>query len=153
MKTMSDAGITLIKKFEGFRARPYACPAGVATCGYGSTFYADGAPVKLTDPMVSQADAELLLQNTLGQYEKAVNESVTQPLTQGQFDALVDFSYNCGSMAFKSSTLLKKINAGDMAGASIEFLRWTKANGVTLPGLVRRREAERLLFVGALDGN
>ena len=148
MKTMSDAGITLIKKFESFRARPYACPAGVATVGYGSTFYADGAPVKLSDPLVSQADAELLLQGTLGQYETAVNEGITQPLTQGQFDGAVSLAYNIGAMAFRSSTLRKKINAGDMAGAALEFARWCKAGGVTLPGLVRRREAERLLFVG-----
>ena len=148
MKTMSDAGITLIKKFEGFRARPYLCPASVATCGYGSTFYADGTPVKLSDPVVSQADAEVLLQGTLGQYEAAVNDSITQPLTQGQFDACVDFAYNCGAMAFRSSTLRKKINAGDMAGAALEFARWNKGGGVVLAGLVRRREAERLLFVG-----
>ena len=145
---MSIAGIMLIKKFEGFRARPYLCPAGVATCGYGSTFYADGTPVKLTDLLVSQADAELLLQGTLGQYEKAVNDGITQPLTQGQFDALVDFAYNCGVGNFRSSTLRKKINAGDMAGASLEFARWNKGGGVVLAGLVRRREAERLLFVG-----
>ena len=147
----SIACLTLIKKFEGFRARPYLCPAGVATVGYGSTFYADGRPVKLSDPLISQADAELLLRATLGQYEAAVSEGVSVPLTQWQFDALVDFAYNCGAGNFRSSTLRKKINAGDMTGASLEFARWNKANGVVLPGLVRRREAERVLFVGVRD--
>lgn len=149
MRKMSLNGITLIKKFEGFRARPYLCPGGIATVGYGSTFYADGRPVKLSDPLISQAGAELLLRATLGQYETAVCEGVTQPMTQGQFDALVDFAYNCGAGSFRSSTLRKKINAGDMVGAALEFARWNKAGGVVLPGLVRRREAERALFVGA----
>lgn len=145
---MSSLGVTLIKKFEGFRARPYLCPGLVATVGYGSTFYADGRAVQLTDPLISQADAELLLQGTLGQYEDAVRDCVTQPLTQGQFDALVDFAYNCGTGSFRSSTLRKKVNVGDMMGASLEFARWNKAAGAILPGLVRRREAERVLFVG-----
>ena len=145
--TASGACLSLIKSFEGFRARPYLCPAGVATCGYGSTFYADGSPVKITDPLISQADGEALLMETLGQYEAAVTKGVTVPLAQNQFDALVDFAYNCGSGNLRSSTLLKKINAGDMSGAALEFARWVKGGGVVLPGLVRRREAERLLFV------
>ena len=149
MKTMSPAGIALIKKFEGFRAKAYNCPGGVATVGYGSTFYADGRPVKLSDPLISQADAEALLRDTLGQYEEAVSAGITQPLTQGQFDALVDFAYNCGAGSFRTSTLRKKVNAGDISGASLEFARWNKAAGVVLQGLVRRREAERALFVGA----
>lgn len=150
MRKMSIAGITLIKKFEGFRARPYLCPGLVATVGYGSTFYADGSAVKLSDPLISPEVAQALLQDTLGQYEQAVHESVIVALTQGQFDACVDFAYNCGAMAFRSSTLRKKINAGDIAGASLEFARWNKANGVVLAGLVRRREAERVLFVGGV---
>ena len=148
MKKMSVQGITLIKKFEGFRARPYLCPAGIPTIGYGSTFYADGASVKMTDPLISQADAERLLQGTLGQYEDAVNQGITQPMSQGHFDAMVDFAYNCGSGNFRSSTLRKKFNAGDAYGASLEFARWNKGGGQVLPGLVRRREAERRLFVG-----
>lgn len=146
--TASDACLSLIKQFEGFRARPYLCPAGVATCGYGSTFYADGSPVKITDPLISQADGEALLMETLGQYEAAVNDGVTVLLAQCQFDALVDFAYNCGAGNFRSSTLLKMLNANDIDGASLQFARWNKGGGVVLPGLVRRREAERLLFVG-----
>ena len=149
MRKMSAAGITLIKKFEGFRARPYLCAGGKATVGYGSTFYADGKPVKLTDPLLSQAQAEALLQDTLGEYEDAVNQGITQPMTAGQFDSFVDLAYNIGSGNFRSSTLRKKFNAGDVTGASLEFARWNKSAGIVLPGLVRRREAERVLFVGA----
>ena len=144
---ISEACIMLIKQFEGFRAQPYLCPAGKATVGYGSTFYADGQPVTLADPSITQADAVSLLQGTLGQYEDAVSQGISQPMTQGQFDAFVDFAYNCGSGNFLSSTMRKKFNAGDTLGASLEFARWNKANGVVLPGLVRRREAERVLFV------
>lgn len=144
---MSKVGITMIKKFEAFRAQPYLCPAGKATIGYGSTFYADQTPVKLSDALISPADADALLCDTLGQYEAAVNDGISVPLSQGQFDALVDFAYNCGSGNFRASTLRKKINAGDMAGASLEFVRWNKANGVVLDGLTRRRDAEQALFL------
>ena len=150
MKKMSLAGLLLIKRFEGFRAKPYVCPGGIATIGYGSTFYADGTPVKMTDPLITLAAAEILLQSTLGQYENAVNQGVTQPMTQGQFDAVTDFAYNCGAGNFRTSTLRKKLNSGDIMGASLEFAKWVKGGGVVLPGLVRRREAERVLFMSAV---
>lgn len=143
---ISKVGIDLIKSFEGCYLKAYKCPAGVWTIGWGTTEPIDG--VKPHEGMVitqKQAD-ELLIKNLKG-YENAVNEYVTYSINQNQFDALVSFAYNCGNGALKTSTLLKKLNAGDVHGAANEFLRWNKANGKVLNGLTRRREAERKLFL------
>lgn len=144
--SISKVGIDLIKSFEGCYLKAYKCPAGVWTIGWGTTEPIDG--VKPHEGMVitqKQAD-ELLIKNLKG-YENAVNEYVTYSINQNQFDALVSFAYNCGNGALKTSTLLKKLNAGDVHGAANEFLRWNKANGKVLNGLTRRREAERKLFL------
>jgi len=84
---------------------------------------------------------------TLTEYEDEVRRYVQVPINQNQFDSLVDFAYNVGAKALLKSTLLRKLNAGDTTGASAEFAKWVKGGGVTLPGLVTRREAERVLFV------
>lgn len=147
MKT-SDKGLSLIKSFEGFRAKPYKCPAGVPTIGYGATYYPDGRRVTMQDKPVSEADATAMLRSMLASYEAGVNRYVSAPITQGQFDALVSFAYNVGLSALKSSTLLRLVNARDYAGAAAQFVRWNKAGGKVLPGLTRRREAERQMFVG-----
>lgn len=144
--SISKVGIDLIKSFEGCYLKAYKCPAGVWTIGWGTTEPIDG--VKPHEGMVitqKQAD-ELLIKNLKG-YENAVNKYVTYSINQNQFDALVSFAYNCGNGALKTSTLLKKLNAGDVHGAANEFLRWNKANGKVLNGLTRRREAERKLFL------
>ena len=144
--SISKVGIDLIKSFEGCYLKAYKCPAGVWTIGWGTTEPIDG--VKPHEGMVitqKQAD-ELLIKNLKG-YENAVNEYITYSINQNQFDALVSFAYNCGNGALKTSTLLKKLNAGDVHGAANEFLRWNKANGKVLNGLTRRREAERKLFL------
>lgn len=143
---LSKVGIDLIKSFEGCYLKAYKCPAGVWTIGWGTTEPIDG--VKPHEGMVitqQQAD-ELLIKNLKG-YENAVNKYVTYSINQNQFDALVSFAYNCGNGALKTSTLLKKLNAGDVQGAANEFPRWNKANGKVLNGLTRRREAERKLFL------
>lgn len=142
----SEKCLDLIRRFEGFRSKPYRCPAGVPTIGYGSTRYADGTPVKLTDAAITQAQADDIMRATLGEYENAVNRYVTAPMNQNEFDALVDFAYNAGAKNLLTSTLLRKLNAGDRAGAAKEFDRWVYANGQVLPGLVKRRMAERNLF-------
>lgn len=147
MKT-SDKGLALIKSFEGFSARPYLCPAGVPTIGYGATYYPDGRRVTMQDKPVSEADATAMLRSMLASYEAGVSRYVLVPVTQGQFDALVSFAYNVGLSALKSSTLLRLLNARDYAGAAAQFGRWNRAGGKVLPGLTRRREAERKLFVG-----
>ena len=142
----SPAGLAIIKKFEGFRAKPYACPAGVATIGYGSTYYADGKPVKLTDAPVTEAQAQELLQATLAKYEACVNGAVKMPINQNQFDAFVSFTYNVGCSAFRNSTMLRQFNQGYTPQAAAQFNRWTLGGGKVLAGLVARRAAERALF-------
>ncbi len=89
----SSKGLALIKKFEGFRSKPYLCPAGVPTIGYGSTRYANGNAVNLSDAPITEAEATALLQQTLTTYERGVTSRVTSSVNQNQFDALVCFAY------------------------------------------------------------
>ena len=96
---------------------------------------------------ISTADAEDILKRDLGVFEKAVSDATTKPPNDDQFSAMVSFTFNVGSSAFRDSTLLKKHNAGDFAGAADEFLRWVYAGGQKLPGLERRRKAERALYL------
>ena len=127
--------------------------AGVWTIGYGSTRYHDGRPVKPGDKLASEQQADALFSNTLGQYADAVNQYVKTPLTQNQFDALVSFTYNEGTGALKHSTLLKKLNEEDYAGAADQFLVWNKITDpktgekVICETLVARRREERELFL------
>lgn len=146
----SQGAVALIKVSEAFSSEPYLCPAGVPTVGYGSTRYPDGRAVRLSDAPISETAACDILLTTLVEYEKAVNRYVTVPLNQNQFDALVDFAYNAGAQNLRSSTLLKKLNSGDYAGAALEFGKWIYGAGKKLGGLVIRREAERKLFVSLL---
>ena len=143
----SPKGVELIKKYEGFRSKPYKCEAGVATIGYGATYYPNGQKVKLTDPAIDEKHASLLLEAMLNPYEKAVDSYCRDDINQNQFDALVSFAYNLGNSALKSSTLLKKINK-DPNDKTIrnEFLKWVNAAGKRLPGLVNRRTEESNLY-------
>ena len=140
MKT-SDVGIELIKKYEGCVLKSYKCPSGVWTIGYGHT---NGVKSGM---QITKAQALNYLKQDLSIYEKAVTNYVKVPLNQNQFDALVSFSFNCGSGALKTSTLLQKLNSSDYNGAANEFPRWNKSNGKVLNGLVRRREEEKELFL------
>jgi lysozyme len=145
----SHNGVSLIKQFEGCRLTAYPDPGtGGApwTIGYGWTHPVDGKPVK-PGMTIDQDTADRLLKTGLVSYENDILKLVRVKLTQGQFDALVSFAYNIGSRALSTSTLLKKLNAGDIKGAADEFLRWNKAGGKVLNGLTRRREAERALFL------
>ncbi|MEX5803479.1 lysozyme [Citrobacter freundii] len=146
----SHEGIALIKGFEGCRLTAYPDPGTGGTpwtIGYGWTHPIDGKPVK-PGMTIDQETADRLLKTGLVSYENDVLKLVRVKLTKGQFDALVSFAYNVGSRALSTSTLLKKLNAGDIKGAADEFLRWNKAGGKVLNGLTRRREAERALFLG-----
>lgn len=144
---IGTSGIELIKRFEGFYSKPYLCPAGVPTIGYGATYYEDGTRVKLTDPSITQERAIQLLKNVLVQYEKAVDSFTRDDITQNQFDALVSFSYNVGTQALKNSTLLKRVNINPAdPDIRVQFMRWNKAGGVILKGLTKRREAEANLY-------
>ena len=141
MKT-SQTGIDLIKDFEGFRPEPYLCSASVATIGYGSTL-----GITLDSPAISQEEGEALLAKDLERFECGVHRLCPVPLSQGQYDALVSFSFILGAGALQSSTLRRKIMREDYEGAADEFPRWVFAAGRRLAGLVRRREAERALFL------
>jgi lysozyme len=138
---MSQGGLdNLLKKFEGCKLKAYRCPANVCTIGYGHTSAA-GAP-EVTDGLtITQARAEEILKVDILKYERAVEDLVKVELTQNQFDVLVDFAYNAGVGALKSSTLLKKVNAGKFDDVPAELMKWTKGGGKVLPGLVRRRQA------------
>lgn len=145
----SDKGIKNIKDFEGCSLTAYPDPGtGGApwTIGYGWTHPVDGKPVK-RGMTIDQPTADRLLKTGLVGYENDVLKVAKVKLTQGQFDALVSFAYNVGSRALSTSTLLRKLNDGDVNGAADEFLRWNKAGGKVLNGLTSRREAERALFL------
>jgi lysozyme len=143
-----DIAAALCKQFEGYRGKPYLCPAGVATIGYGSTYYADGRKVTLTDaPMSEQDAAALLLQELHHTYLPAVLRQCPVLLTdEKKCNAFVDFAYNLGTGRLQTSTLKRRINAQDWEGAKEQLMLWTKGGGRVLPGLVKRRTAEcRLL--------
>ena len=143
----SQKGLDLIKRFEGLELKPYKCPAGIPTIGYGNTYYPSGSKVKLTDPAITKEKAEELLKFLLGSYEKSVDSFCRDDISQNQFDALVSFAYNCGVNNLKSSTLLKKVNANpNDQTIKAEFLKWNKASGRVLAGLTKRRQAEADLY-------
>jgi GH24 family phage-related lysozyme (muramidase) len=133
---INDAGIELIKSFEGCRLAAYKCPAGVWTIGYGHTAGVYEGMV------ISQAQADNMLKSDLKKYEKYVTDNVKLPLNENQFSALVSFTYNCGVGNLR--TLIKNRNTNQIADAMILY---NKASGKVLSGLVRRREAERKLFL------
>lgn len=139
----STAGIHLIKHFESFRSVRYLCAGGKWTIGWGHT-----KGVTEHTPAITVPQGDDLLVEDLAQFEEDVESWVKVDLLQCQFDALVSFIFNLGANAFSKSTLLKKLNAGDTMGAADEFLRWNKAKDKVLAGLVKRREAERALFLG-----
>jgi lysozyme len=141
------AGIEMIKFFEGFRSAPYKCPAGIPTIGYGATFYPNGKKVTMADKAITEQEGTALLQNMLVSFEKYVDSYCVDTITQNQFDALVSFAYNLGPANLKSSTLLKKVNANpEDETIRAEFMKWVKAGGKTLQGLVKRRTAEADLY-------
>ncbi|SFQ45605.1 lysozyme [Geopseudomonas sagittaria] len=138
----SEKGLALIRQFEGLRLRAYKCPAGIPTIGYGHT-----AGVKMGQEITRERAEELLLAE-VDRFAGYVERLVTVPLTQGQFDALVAWTYNLGPGALEKSTMLRRLNAGDYASAAAELERWNRAGGQVLAGLVRRRAAERAMFEG-----
>lgn len=146
----SKAAYDLIKRFEELRLEAYLCPAGRWTIGWGHTAYAEPGQA------ISEAEAEQLLHDDVQPLESLISAAVTVPIEQHEFDALVSFCFNVGRGNFTKSTLLRRLNAGDHAGAAAEFARWTMAGARivgqpprTLPGLVARRAAELAMFQGA----
>ena len=153
---LSARGIALIKSFESCREatgdgrfRAYLCPAHVLTIGWGHTNRAGLAFAANTVWTQGQCDDAFV--QDMSVIEAAVKRLVKIALAQNEFDALVSFAFNCGTGNLAGSALLRKLNAGDREGAALEFGKWVHAGGKVLPGLVKRRMAEALLFRG-LDG-
>ena len=144
---ISSRGLELIKDFEGFSSTSYLDVVNIPTIGWGSTFYENGTKVKLGD-QISKTDALKLLEVVANRdFADKIFPFIKVKVSQSQFDAMVSLAYNIGAGAFLKSTLLKKVNAGDFAGAGEEFLRWNKANGKEVLGLTKRREREKQLFL------
>ena len=142
--TPSQNCYNLIKEFEGCELTAYPDPAtgnNPWTIGYGSTIGVHPGMV------ITQEEAEQRLVSDVKRFAEGVNQMVTVPMTQGEFDALCSFSFNLGLGNLRSSTLLRKLNAGDKEAAANQFLVWNMAAGRIMTGLTRRREAERALFL------
>jgi lysozyme len=148
MKQALSSAVELAKHFEGLRLSPYLCPAGVPTQGYGTVWKPDGTKVNLHDPAITEATAEPWLITTLE--DICINLAKVSPvlvMNENAWGAIADFVYNLGISRYKSSTLKKRIDKEDFQGAGVELLRWNRAGGRVLAGLVRRRQAERELML------
>lgn len=145
----SKSGIDFIKSEEAFRPKMYLDKTGNPTIGYG-TLIDKPEEYFLRTATITEEDAIQLLKNDLVRFEKAVNDSIKMPLTQAKFDSLISLAYNIGPDAFKSSTLVKQINAGASNEDIIkEFMKWIFSKGIVLDGLVKRRAKEAALFIGS----
>jgi lysozyme len=143
----SKKAINLIKKWEGLSLKPYLCPAGVPTIGYGATYYQGGIKVKLTDLPITEKEAEEMLVAMIIPFAQAVDSYTTDKVNQNQFDALVSFAYNVGTNALKNSTLLGIVNKNpNDSKIRTQFMRWVRSNGKILKGLQSRRQEEADLY-------
>jgi lysozyme len=139
---ISQEGISLIKKFEGCKLESYQCAAGVWTIGYGSTHGVSQGMV------ITHERAESLLMEDIEVYEEEVNKAVQVDIDQCMFDSIVSWTFNLGGANLNSSTMLKVLNSKDFDNVPEQIKRWNKAGGKVNEGLIRRREAEALLFQG-----
>jgi lysozyme len=156
---ISEAGIQLIKSFEGCQTTPYRCPAGLWTAGYGHVLYPDQARLKTPERALygirdehnrtfDYDEIDELLEKDLQRFQDGVSRLCpAADDRQSHFDAMVAFSFNVGLGNLQSSTLRMKYNRGEYEAAADEFLKWNKAGGKILAGLTRRRVAERALFL------
>lgn len=141
---LSGAGLELLKRFEGFRSHIYLDPEGLPTIGYGHRLvHPESFPTG-----IDEAQATGPLAEDVREAEQAVERMVEVPLTQGQFDALVDFCFNLGAGRLAGSTLLRELNAGRYEAAGAQLLRWDHAGATVSAGLKARREAEFQLWCG-----
>lgn len=139
--------LDLIRRFEGLRLKPYICPAGVATIGYGSTSYGDGHKVKITDKPISEPVAEAMMQRDAEMFARAAgNLSPVLWFDERKHSAIADFCYNLGTSRYKTSTLRRRIDSGDWKAAQNELQKWVYGGGKKLPGLIARRSAEAALL-------
>lgn len=151
MRKINQAGVNLIKSFEGLFLKPYLDPVNIPTIGFGTIKYPNGKAVTMKDRAITEAEATEYLMFEVEEKAKNVTTMVKVPLNDNEYAALVSFSYNVGSGALQGSTLLKMLNANaDRTAVADQFLRWNKAGGKELAGLTRRRQAERSLFLTAV---
>ena len=151
----NDAGILLIKTFEGLvdgdpdtpGLEPYSDPIGIPTSGFGSIFRLDGRRVRMDDPAITLAQAGHLLERDVQRSERAVARLVDAPLTLNQFSATVCLVYNIGSGNFQASQIRQRLDRRNYSGAADIWWQWRRAGGRILNGLVRRRAAEKYLFL------
>ena len=141
-REVNEAGLALIREFEGCRLDAYLCPAGIPTIGYGAT----GPDIRM-GMVWTQEQADARLVEDLARFADGVERLVEVDLSDNQFAAIVSFAFNVGLGALRDSTLLRKLNAGDYLGAADQLPRWARAGGRIMPGLSRRRLAERALFL------
>jgi len=155
---VSPKAIAMIKHHEGVRQKPYQCPARLWTIGVGHVMWPEQGKLKLEDRNAfpvrqedmrtySMEEVDAILRSDLARFEKGVATYCTVPLTQGEFDALVSFSFNVGLGTLQRSTLRAKLNRGDKAGAAEELLKYCMAGGKILKGLQNRRIDERAMFM------
>lgn len=138
----------LCRHFEGFRSKPYICPAGYPTIGYGTVWKPDGTKVSMDDPAITKEVAnDWMMRELRGNYAAGVLKASPGLITNpGALAAMIDFAYNLGTGRYRASTLRRRIDAQDWEGAKQQLGRWVRGGGIILPGLVRRRKAEAALF-------
>lgn len=143
-----DIAAALCRPFEGLALKPYICPAGYPTIGYGTVYKPDGSKVTMEHPPIDKATAEAWLlhelrHNYLAGVLKASPSLIAHPRALA---AMTDFAYNLGVARYRSSTLRKRVEEADWDDAKSELMKWTRGGGKVLPGLVRRRAAEAALL-------
>lgn len=142
-----SVALALMRRFEGFYSHPYLCSAGVPTIGYGTTYYENGRAVTLNDAPITRQRAEQLLQHQVRTiYLPTVLKLCPHIDTPERLAAVIDWCYNLGGRNLAASTMRKRINAGDWTRAKVEIMRWTRAGGRVLRGLILRRQAEAALM-------
>lgn len=157
---ISDKSLKMLKHHEGVRNKPYRCPAALWTIGVGHVLYPEQGNLNMVDRMkyplkiedfriFSTEEVDEILKTDLARFVRGVSKYCPVIASQGQLDALVSFSFNCGLGTLQRSTLRQKHNRGDYEGAAKEFLKYTKGGGKVLPGLVKRRNDEKALYLGA----
>jgi len=147
-----DIAVELCKEFEGFRSKPYICPAGYPTIGYGTVYKPDGTKVTMQDAPISHEKAiswliSELESNYMAGVLKASPSLIKEPAVLG---VITDFAYNLGVGRYRASTLKKRIDAGNWDGAVTELHKWVYGGGKKLPGLVRRRQAEADILLASV---
>jgi lysozyme len=145
---ITQQGLALIRRAEGFRSIAYRDAAGTWTIGYGHTSSA-GSPSVRRGMKITRQQAEQILVRDVASFAHGVESLVAVPLTEGQFSALVSFAYNVGLENFRKSSVLRAVNAGDFAAVPRRLSLWVKSRGRVLPGLVSRRAAEAAMFIEA----